>query len=373
MNENPLPGLYVHVPFCNSKCPYCDFYSVTATSLIPAWLNALEKEAHFYKDRFEAFDTLYLGGGTPTILDDRQLTLLMETILHAFHFASDVEITIEANPEGVTPERLNHLMELGIGRISLGVQSFDQDDLSFLGRRHAVRDAGEVLERIRSAGVANLGVDLMYGFPGQVEEKWLHTLQKTLSYKPEHLSCYQLTFEKGTKFGQMKEKGLIRPLDKKEAGNLFLLTSRFLEENGYIHYEISNFALKEEYRSRHNQKYWRHVPYLGLGPSAHSFEAGVRWWNVRSVKVYCQKLNQGKAPVEGRENLSEEQLGLERVYLGLRTREGIGLSDIDDHPRLGPILNQLLGTGLVMLIEGRIVPTVEGFLVADSLPLQLVD
>jgi len=373
MSDIKLPGLYVHVPFCRSKCPYCDFYSVTATPLIPAWLRAVQAESDLYKNQFDTFDSLYLGGGTPTILDSGQLTVLFECLRNAFHFTADAEITIEANPECLTMEKLEHLRDLGVNRISLGVQSFHDKHLSFLGRNHKAEEAEQALDNIRSAGFTSLGMDLIYGFEDLTEDQWIRTLKKALTFRPEHLSCYQLTLEKNTRFRRMKDQGLIKPIGDEEARRFFLITSQFLSENGYIHYEISNFAKNENYYSRHNQKYWRHAPYLGLGPSAHSFKAGQRWWNTRSVKRYCQRLDRSELPTEGEESLSEEQLELEAVCLGLRTREGLDLAGIDDHPRLGPILNQLLGTGLVEMVEGRIVPTVEGFLVADHLPLLLTD
>ncbi len=363
----------MHVPFCRSKCPYCDFYSITATSLIPAWLKAVKTEAALYRDQFKIFDSLYLGGGTPTILTDDQLAALIEGLRDAFVFAPDAEVTIEANPEGLTMERLKRLRDLGVNRISLGVQSFDDKHLQFLGRNHTAAEAEQALDKIRAAGFANIGLDFIYGSRGFTLDRWIRTLEKALVFKPEHLSCYQLTLEAGTRFGKMKDQGLIKPISEEEARRVFLATSRFLSENGYIHYEISNFALGEGNYSRHNQKYWRHVPYLGLGPSAHSFREGVRWWNERSVKGYCQKLERGERPVEGEEHLSGEQLALETVYLSLRTRKGLDLADIDPHPRLGPILNQLLGAGLAKMLDGRLVPSVEGFLVADRLPLLFAD
>ncbi|MBW2092344.1 MAG: radical SAM family heme chaperone HemW, partial [Deltaproteobacteria bacterium] len=323
--------------------------------------------------QFDTFDSLYLGGGTPTILDSGQLTVLFECLRNAFHFTADAEITIEANPECLTMEKLEHLRDLGVNRISLGVQSFHDKHLSFLGRNHKAEEAEQALDNIRSAGFTSLGMDLIYGFEDLTEDQWIRTLKKALTFRPEHLSCYQLTLEKNTRFRRMKDQGLIKPIGDEEARRFFLITSQFLSENGYIHYEISNFAKNENDYSRHNQKYCRHAPYLGLGPSAHSFKAGQRWWNTQSVKRYCQRLDRSELPTEGEESLSEEQLELEAVCLGLRTREGLDLAGIDDHPRLGPILNQLLGTGLVEMVEGRIVPTVEGFLVADHLPLLLTD
>jgi len=367
--DQALPGLYVHVPFCRSKCPYCDFYSTTDLSRIPAWLEALQQEVLFYKDSFASFDTLYLGGGTPTLLDEGQLSRLMDCLSRHFQFAPDTEVTLEANPDDLTPEKLTLLKELGINRLSLGVQSFDDEELAFLGRRHTARQTVQALTSIRAAGFAHLGLDLIYALPGQTARDWVKTLERALYFQPEHLSCYQLTLEQGTPLGSLKARGQITPMGEEAERALFLLTSHFLEQRGLIHYEISNFARGETHYSRHNWKYWRHVPYLGLGPAAHSFKDGKRWWNHRSLEKYCRAPAEGKAPVAESEDLSPPQLLLESLYLGFRTREGVALSAIRRYPRGEAILAELKGAGLVEVRRSRAAPTRKGFLVADSLPL----
>lgn len=369
MNDTEHPGLYIHVPFCRTKCPYCDFYSVTSLSSVPDWLKALQKEILLYRDLFHSFDSLYLGGGTPTLLRGRELTTLLDCLFSHFTFSSDTEVTIEANPDDITLEKIILFRELGINRISLGVQSFDEKELQFLRRRHTARQAEQALEMIRGSGFINVGVDLMYGFPGQTETVWLKTLKHALDFTPEHLSCYQMTLEEGTPLGRMLKEGLIAPLGEKKERTLFLLTATLLEEHEYIHYEISNFAREEHYFSRHNRKYWHRVPYLGLGPAAHSFREGVRWWNTRSVEQYCHMLAEGKLPVEGTEILSFEQHRLEMLYLGFRTREGIDLDFLRNHPESDKVLRELQGSGLVEVHNGRVISTRKGFLVADGLPL----
>ncbi len=371
MNPHQKPGLYVHCPFCMKKCPYCDFYSVASTSLVSRWLDAFKKEVIYYKDRFERFDTLYLGGGTPTVLDIRALERLMEHLFAHFVFDPDSESTIEANPGDLAGDKVNHIKALGFNRINLGVQSFDDRELLFLGRRHTASDAEQTLKKLRSSGFENVGVDLIYGLEGQSLKGWIETLKRAVSFRPEHLSCYQLTIEKGTPFWRMKEKGMIEPLDEEEGRAFFLTTSRFLEECGYIHYEISNFAREKACCSRHNWKYWRHVPYLGLGPSAHSFQNSTRWWNFRSIKKYCEALEDQKAPVEDRESLTEEQIRLESVALGLRTSEGFDLKSHCAGPELTDMLSCLQESGFLRIINNRVLPTKKGFLVADRLPLYL--
>ncbi|MDP2798369.1 MAG: coproporphyrinogen III oxidase family protein, partial [Deltaproteobacteria bacterium] len=221
-----------------------------------------------------------------------------------------------------------------------------------------------------TSGFTNVGVDLMYGFTGQTEAVWVQTMKHTLDFEPEHLSCYQMTLEEGTPFGKMLAEGRIKPLEEEKERDFFLLTSRFLEEHGYLHYEISNFARSEAFFSRHNQKYWQRIPYLGLGPSAHSFQDGVRWWNHSSIRRYCRALADGKLPVDGTETLSTEQLRLESLYLGFRTRDGVSIETLhNSSPRSDQILSRLQESGLVRVLKNRALPTREGFAVADHLPL----
>jgi oxygen-independent coproporphyrinogen-3 oxidase len=366
-------GLYVHVPFCRGKCPYCDFYSTPALSLVKPWLESLRKEALFYTDRFQAFDSLYFGGGTPTILSDDQFQELVDFLRDHFIFAEDTEITVEANPEDVTRDKLVALRSCGVNRLSIGVQSFNDNELAALKRRHSARDAEAALELARSAGFENTGIDLICLVPGQTHESWINSLTRALSFEPAHLSCYQMTFEESTPFGRMKAEGRIAAADEETERAFFLLTSRFLEEHGFIHYEISNFARDEASRSRHNGKYWRHVPYLGLGPAAHSFDGAARWWNLRSVKQYCRALEKELRPVEGSEVLTADQLRLERLSLGMRTRDGIPLGDVSNASHPEDALSPLFQSGLVRLENGRILPTLEGFLLADRLPLMFPD
>ncbi len=365
---NP-PGLYIHIPFCKSKCPYCAFYSEAPPSGVPEWLESIHQEVRLYRGRFGRFDSLYLGGGTPTALDLPALDFLVDRLFADFDFAAESEITIEANPGDLTGELVAGIKSMGFNRVNLGVQSFDDEALAFLGRRHRAANADEALERLRAAGFENIGIDLIYGLQGQPLSRWMETLELALRFGPEHLSCYQLTIEKGTPFGRMQEEKRIRPPDEEASRAFFLATAERLEARGYIHYEISNFSRGDEYRSRHNSKYWDHTPYLGLGPSAHSFQGSKRWWNVRSVEMYRKALGKGGAPIEGEEVLSEEQLRLEAVSLGLRTRDGFDLSTVPAHPGLNDAIARLQGSGHVRLEGGRVMPTREGFLVADRLPL----
>jgi putative oxygen-independent coproporphyrinogen III oxidase len=361
-------GLYVHVPFCRGKCPYCDFASGTDLTLVPDWLAAIRQEMGFYRGFAPRFDTLYLGGGTPSLLSAGELAVLLESLQRHFDFSAETEITLEANPDDITPQILTSYRELGINRLSLGVQSFADRELAFLGRRHDAAQARQALGWAREAGFVNLGLDLMYGLPGQTVEQWQRNLEAALGSCPEHLSCYQLTVEAGTPLARRGEAGF-PPLPEEVEREFFLFTSRFLEKAGYLHYEISNFARGNDNRSRHNCKYWNHAPCLGLGPAAHSYWDGRRWWNHRSLKDYCQSLSKGKAPLAGGEVLTPEQRHLEALYLGMRTMDGVDLELMRDGHRGDLMLQEIIGAGLAEVRKDRLILTREGLVVADRLAL----
>jgi len=369
LHQDETPGLYVHVPFCKTKCPYCDFYSVTDTTLAESWLCAIREEMSLYRDDFGTFDTLYVGGGTPTALNDTSLISLFEELHNQFSFVPDTEITVEANPDDITARKLKLLESLGVNRLSIGIQSFDDEELRFLKRRHTANGAVKALDRICSSGFSNVGIDLMYGLPGQTLESWVSTLQKALTFHTTHLSCYQLTIERTTPFGKMLGDGSLQNCAEEEGRKFFLATSKFLEENGFVHYEISNFARENEFRSRHNLKYWRHNPYLGLGPGAHSFQNGVRWWNFRSIEEYCNNLQKNLRPVGGSETLTSEQMHLEKLFLGFRTRDGVALKDAFPESPPNGLLERIIKTRLISVRGNRLIPTKKGFLMADRLPL----
>jgi oxygen-independent coproporphyrinogen-3 oxidase len=386
------PGLYVHIPFCKSKCPYCDFYSITSTDQIEDFLAALDAEARLYREQFPAFDSLFLGGGTPSWLGETQIAGLMKNLRRHFAFASDSEITLEANPDDITAEKLRLFRDLGINRLSLGVQSFDEGELRVLGRRHTARQTLAAIDLIRAAGFANLGLDLMYGLPGQSLEAWLQTLETALSFNPEHLSCYQLTLEAGgtpaphetpalrTPMARRLARGEISLPDEETQREFFLLTADFLTAHGYLHYEVANFAQEGPqagslcyYCCRHNLKYWIRTPYLGLGPGAHSFDGRRRWWNFSSVEDYCSSLSAGGAPVAGVETLTPAQIRLETLALGFRTREGVSLATIRERPGGDAMVATLTQAGLVRVDCGRVIATLDGLVVADRLALGFAD
>ena len=372
-----LPGLYIHVPFCLSKCPYCHFFSLSPfrSEDVEAYLTALFREMDLYRSFSSSFDTVYMGGGTPSVLTVSQMERLVDGVRGRFVIDPSAEWTLEANPGDGDVTLLRACQELGINRVNVGVQSFDDGTLAFLGRRHTAREAAGALEACRLAGFANLGVDLIYGVPGQEEGAWMETLEEALKFGPEHLSCYELTVEPGTPFHVLRQRGDLLPFPEDRSFRFFMETSEYLEKKGYEHYEVSNFARTARFRSRHNGKYWNHTPCLGLGPSAHSFLDGVRWWNGESLEDYVLALGKGKKPVAAAERLSEEDLRLEALFLEFRTRDGIHLAEfktfygVDLLSEKGDIISKLVHEGILRRDGDFLRPTRKGLAVADRLAL----
>ncbi len=373
--NNEQAGLYIHVPFCLSKCGYCSFYSIASIHLIPEFIKAVVNEMGFYQNTFPSFDTIYIGGGTPSLLSIQQIDDILKAVHHHFDIDRQAEITIEVNPGDVSFDYFQALSKLGINRLNIGIQSCDDQILKFLGRRHTTKEATAAMNAARKANFENIGLDLIYGIHGQDIYSWNQTLKKALSFSPEHLSCYQLSLDNKTPlYKQCKKKGL-KLTEENEALDFFMITSQVLTDAGYTHYEVSNFALNDSLRSRHNMKYWRHAPYLGLGPAAHSFLNQQRWWNKSDLKNYLKKVSEGKKPVEKSEELSMEQLQLETLFLGLRTKDGINLklykalygSDLLVEKQ--QIIEELIKNNLIELKNGSLCPTSAGMAVADSLAL----
>jgi oxygen-independent coproporphyrinogen-3 oxidase len=320
-------GLYVHIPFCVRKCPYCDFYSLTDLSLRPKFLKALLHEMELVSAEGLCFDTLYIGGGTPSVYEYTDIDQIVTAILQNFDLRPDSEITIEVNPGTVSTEQLKGYRETGINRINIGVQSFNQGNLDFLGRIHTASEARNAISDAHQAGFDNIGLDLIYGLPDQSKADWLEDLMHAVEYTPSHLSCYMLTYEKGTPLHRTLMAGRVQsPADETVRAH-FETTIDFLEDHGYDQYEISNFALVGKdgklQVSKHNLKYWTLAPYMGLGPSAHSFVEPQRYWNVSSMDSYFEAIESGRPPIAEKEVLTQEQEKIEAIYLGLRTTQGI--------------------------------------------------
>ena len=380
--SNPIHGIYIHIPFCLKKCDYCDFYSLTDLTLQQPFVASLLKEMTLVKSHDALSDTLYFGGGTPSVLTPHQIEALMQQARSLFTITPDAEITMEVNPGTVTQNYLNFLMQIGINRINIGVQSFSRDTLEFLGRIHTPSDATQTIQHARKAGFDNIGLDLIFGIPGQDASSWQDDLKTALSWSPEHLSCYILTFEKGTPLDQMRKTNAFKVLPEQRIADLFRITQQVLNNAGYEQYEISNYAKinisGQTRQSRHNRKYWSFAPYTGLGPSAHSYAPPIRYWNVRDVGLYTAALAQGRLPIEEKEKTTAEQQITEAIYLGLRTSDGIDTAHFEKTFNMnfnqiyGDNLQALYDDGLMALMGDRCVLTPQGMLFHDSIVSRLI-
>ena len=368
----------MHIPFCVKKCPYCDFYSITDTSLKQRFISAVIREMNMTCNLPFKFDTLYIGGGTPSVLETEFIARIIENVSSLYKLLPDSEITIEVNPGTVKPEKLKEYKGAGVNRVSIGVQSFQERNLNFLGRIHTVEDADSAIKWARDAGFENTGLDLIYGIPGQTRKSWLFDLEQAVSYEPEHLSCYMLTYESGTPMEKDLKKGRFKPMDEKKVGELFTATVEFLAGKGYAQYEISNFARTKNLKSLHNQKYWSFAPYIGLGPSAHSFIEPRRCWNKASVTAYIKDLEEGRPPMDGQEVLSREQMMTEYIFLGLRKADGIDIleynSRFDENffKIFGKQIDDFEKKELIIANQTSCALTVKGMLFLDSITSMLV-
>ena len=355
-------GLYIHVPFCVRKCPYCNFYSITDLSFKNNFIRALFKEIDSIGEFPLPFDTIYFGGGTPSLFSAEEISSILNKLFDHFNINPDVEITMETNPGTTRDTDFRSYFDAGINRLNIGVQSFQSKHLEFLGRIHSSKDAFTALMSSRKAGFSNIGIDLIYGLPGQNLKDWENDLQTAISFHPEHFSCYMLTYERGTPFYAARETGRILLPDETLEEDFFTFTWEFLSAHEYLPYEISNFSRKVSemeglYRSRHNQKYWNFSPYLGLGPSAHSYMDPERFWNVKTLDQYLRTIESGKSPTAGRETLTMEQQMMESVFLGLRTADGINLKRFEK--KFGPVFFELFSKPLKILEQ-------KGYLIISS-------
>ena len=322
-----MAGIYIHVPFCACKCLYCDFFSTGALHLKEAWLRAAIGEMELRRDYLggEKVATIYLGGGTPSQLSAADLELLFNAVDRLFPIETDAEITLEANPDDMTPTYVASLRSLPVNRISMGVQSFDDADLRFLERRHDSRRAHEAIADCRRNNYDNISIDLIYALPGQTLEQWERNLDEAVASSVPHISAYHLSYEEDTRLYSMLEAGRVTPADEDESVAMFNLLADRLASAGYEHYEISNFALGGLI-SKHNSSYWEEKKYLGIGPSAHSFNLETRQWNVSSLSKYIKGINNGTPDAE-RETPHRYN---EYIMTGLRTSRGISQNHISN-------------------------------------------
>ena len=376
--DGPI-GLYVHVPFCERKCAYCDFYSLENHGGIDAFPDQIAREIALYADTTDParVRTLYYGGGTPSVLSIGQLGVLQDGFRRAFRWEPEAEITIEVNPGTVDRASLAAYRTLGFNRLSIGVQSFDPTALSFLGRIHSADDARRCIGDARDAGFTNISIDLIYSVPGQTDARWYATLDEAIALGPEHISAYSLIVEEDTPLFVQVHEGTVTPNADLQEAALYEGTMARLSRAGYEHYEVSNYA-RRGCHSRHNSSYWDHATYLGFGPSAHSFlapgqdRAAMRWSNVRSLQGWAGMVGRGERPLAGEEVLSRQELFEEGVFLGLRAN-GLDvarverLSGVRFTTRQRDTLHSLVTGGLAREEGEHIRLTPAGFLICDEI------
>lgn len=323
-----MAGIYLHIPFCKQACHYCDFHFSTNTKTQAALVEAMQRELHLRRDFLpeQAIKTIYFGGGTPSILSGDELGRLLSAIHALWDVAADAEVTLEANPDDLTPEKLEVLRQAGINRLSIGIQSFVQEHLDWMNRAHNANQAAQCIDAAQQAGFDNLTVDLIYGFPLLSDEQWSDNIQRVIDRKVPHISCYSLTVEPHTALAHFIAAGKTQPPDDAQSIRHFDILLDTLEAAGYSHYEISNFALPG-HESRHNRSYWTGAGYLGIGPSAHSFDGQRRCWNVRNNHRYIQSLKEGTFAPEC-ETIDQQTAYNEYLLTRLRTAAGIDTTAI---------------------------------------------
>jgi oxygen-independent coproporphyrinogen-3 oxidase len=368
-----MAGIYIHIPFCKKLCFYCDFYHVISANDNSAFIGALLKEASLRKEYLEneTISTIYIGGGTPSVVSITDLGTILNHINKLFRVAEDCEITIEINPDDIQAEFLEGLKNLNINRISIGIQSWEDSDLKMLNRRHNSEQAAIALKETLNAGFENVTIDLIYGIPGMSLKEWESNLDFSFSFDIKHLSAYHLTFEPGTVFGKMLKKGTISEIDENDSAAQFNILIEKAESAGFIQYEISNFG-KPGYFSIHNSNYWKQVNYLGLGPSAHSFNGYSRQWNIRDLKGYIKSVNAGKSFFE-REELNEKTLFNEYIMTSLRTMWGIDLEYVErifekeGYDYVVNLAGKFKKYGLMKPEKNSLVLTNQGKLISDNI------
>lgn len=378
-NSIAMAGIYLHIPFCKTRCIYCDFYSTTRSELITRYIHALCNELEMRKEylKEEKIETVYFGGGTPSQLGEEDFQQIFKAIQKHYGLEDCREITLEANPDDLSKEYLQMLSALPFNRISMGIQTFDDATLQLLNRRHNATQAIEAVKRCRQAGFQNISIDLIYGLPGETEQRWAQDLQQAVSLDVEHISAYHLIYEEGTPLYKMLQQHSVSQVDEDSSLNFFSTLIDTLSAAGYEHYEISNFCKPGMY-SRHNTSYWQGIPYLGCGPSAHSFDGGSREWNVASLNQYLSSIEQGQRQHET-EQLDTQTRYNEYIITGMRTMWGISTEELKK--KFGDRLwkycleqaSSYLENGKLELHNDRLKLTREGIFISDGIMSDLLD
>jgi oxygen-independent coproporphyrinogen-3 oxidase len=359
----PASHLYVHVPFCSRRCAYCDFsIAVRRTVPVDDYVSGLTRELDRLADRPRAtVDTVYLGGGTPSRLGAEGISRVLELVRSRFDVAGDAEVTIEANPEDITRDTVTAWRASGVNRLSIGIQTFSDDVLRWMHRVHSADEGRRAIDAARSGGITNFSIDLIFALPEGVERRWDADLEQALALEPPHISLYGLTIEASTPLARWESRGLVAPSDEERYAREFLLADSLTSAAGYRHYEVSNFA-RPGFESRHNSAYWTGTSYIGIGPSAHSYDGKTRQWNVPAYADWLGRLTRGDSIVADAEVLDEGNRASEKVYLGLRTDRGLHARQADLE-----IAETWQRAGWAQIDDDVVRLTPEGWLRLDSL------
>lgn len=371
-------GIYIHIPFCDHKCVYCDFYSIITDDNISSYPSALFREIEYYRALYgktHRFSTIFFGGGTPSLMEPEYLSAIMDTLYKNFSFTDDVEVTMETNPGTVDAEKLKKFRSAGINRISIGIQSFHEHELRFMTRIHDAATAIKTVHLAAETGFDNISIDLIFNLPGQTKDMWLHNLDTAMNLPLTHLSAYSLILERGTILNKLVLAKKVVFNDEDHDADLYEFTLEYMRDKGFLQYEVSNFT-KPGFECRHNNIYWQYKDYLGFGTSAHSFMEGRRWWNISSLKFYLDAMKEKGIPVAGSEILTNEQMEQEYVMLALRS-SGLDLEDFTTRfgekaltERAGTLEEYIAG-GYIIKAKGRYSLTAAGYALCDELLLNL--
>lgn len=373
-------GIYIHIPFCKSRCIYCGFYSTTNKELKERYVDALIREIHMRKDDFarlgtslspSSTSTVYFGGGTPSSLSVCDIERIVGALESTFN-GTPSEVTLEMNPDDVTEDYIKAVRQMGINRISMGIQTFDDSRLQFIRRRHNASQAEKAVMTIREEGIHNVSIDLMFGFPNQTMDEWVTDIDKAIALHPTHISAYSLMYEEGTPLFRMLQKGEINQIDDETSLAMYTELINRLTANGYEHYEISNFAMPG-YRSVHNSSYWHDTPYLGFGAAAHSYNKDTRSWNIPDLKKYIESIESGVLPSES-EVIDADTHYNDLITTALRTREGLNLDDLPQKYREYALVNarKSISEHLLEATDSHIRLTREGLFVSDMVMSELI-
>ncbi|MDD3960671.1 MAG: radical SAM family heme chaperone HemW [Bacteroidales bacterium] len=370
-----MAGLYFHIPFCSQKCHYCNFFSQPAKELLPRYIESVCKEIALQKEYLQSpVRTIYFGGGTPSLLEENHF----KKIFHAIHRHLNTdpdETTIEVNPNDITASYIRMLRHTGFNRLSMGIQSFSDTDLQWLNRSHTGAQARQAYTTAREGGFRNISIDLIYGMPIQNINTWKKQIETAMQLRPEHLSAYALTVEKGTALAHFIHKGIYPPVSDETLAEDFALLCKILKREGYTHYEVSNFALPG-YEAKHNASYWDQTHYLGIGASAHSYNGTSRQWNVAAINKYMEHINRGEIPSEKEELTLSDQLN-EYVLTSLRTAAGCNLSHIStvygetEKERIKKNATRYIQTGLLSCNKNILKTTQKGWFYIDGIAAEL--